>query len=48
MDYVFLYCSQNGINPEPAWAAYKAADNLLEIIQDSKQEPVETLKVVGL
>ena len=48
MDWGFLYCKQVGTDLAPTWCAYQAADNLFEIIQANKQEPIESLKVVGL
>jgi len=48
MDNHFLHCSRTGIDPDPAYCAYKVVDAMLENIQVESQVPAEPLKAVGM
>lgn len=48
MDGYFLFSSQAGSDPEPAWCAFRAIDNLLLEIQKHQQIPAQPLKAVGM
>ncbi len=48
MDGYFLHCAGHGTNPEPAWCAFRAVDELLEMIYDYKKTPSEQRKAAGM
>ena len=48
MDGYFLHCANGGINPEPAYCAFMAVDELLEKIYDYNQTTEVTRQAAGM
>ena len=48
MDGYFLHCAENGVNPEPAYCAFKAIDSMLEKIYSADASDCELKQAVGM